>query len=118
MVNNIAPVRPPLSLPANSQFFGPIDLRIQAEVPSALRADTPTLVALADVTSADWLNRGAYGDVSGRRAQLVGPRGIGTHCRTGGRDRASLLARRLNHHLGGATTRKTGSLPVLTPLYR
>src|SRR5262245_25270374 len=35
---------------------GLLDRRAQAEVASALRSDTPTLVALADVTAGDWRN--------------------------------------------------------------
>jgi hypothetical protein len=33
-----------------------IDMRAQAEAPSARKTDTPTPVALADVSGADWLN--------------------------------------------------------------
>ncbi len=49
------------------------DLRAQAVVPSALRADTPTLVALADVTAADWRTCGARagGATEERKAALV-----------------------------------------------
>jgi len=36
--------------------FGHLDLRSEAEFASARRADTPMLVALADVSEADWRN--------------------------------------------------------------
>ena len=36
-----------------------LDLRSEAEFASALRTNTPTLVALADVSSADWRDCGA-----------------------------------------------------------
>jgi hypothetical protein len=34
----------------------PIDLPLQAEIASALRADMPTQFALVDVAEADWRN--------------------------------------------------------------
>jgi hypothetical protein len=40
---------------------GLIDMRTQAEVPSALRTDTPTQVALVDVAEADWRKCGSCG---------------------------------------------------------
>src|SRR5262249_36808378 len=43
----------------SSTSVGPIDMRAQAEGVSALRADTPTQLALVDVAEADWRNRGA-----------------------------------------------------------
>jgi hypothetical protein len=46
---------------ATLRASGHIDMRAQAEAPSARRADTPTLVALADVSAAGWRNCDARG---------------------------------------------------------
>src|SRR5262249_36590012 len=48
---------------------GLLHKRAQAEVPSALRTDTPTLVALADVAGADWRNGDSCRGVADRCAQ-------------------------------------------------
>jgi hypothetical protein len=42
---------------------------VQAELASALRTDTPTLVALADVAEALYTLTGTYAGVADRRAQ-------------------------------------------------
>src|SRR5262245_31666489 len=47
---------------------GHLVLRAQAELPSVLRTDTPTQLAVVDVTGADWRNRDAFRGVADRSA--------------------------------------------------
>src|SRR5688572_5775331 len=56
-----APVKP-------CRSFGGIDRRAQVEIVRGRRSDTPTLVALADVSEADWRKCGSCGGGADRRA--------------------------------------------------
>ena len=52
-------------------YAGLLDLRAQAEVPSALRADTPTQLALVDVASAPNASTLTYFGVADRSMQIL-----------------------------------------------